>query len=279
MKKDITKKLFILLVLPLMAMALGTACGEAQSATAPTAAVTQTPMGSHPDDAPTTVPTPTEAPTAAPTQAPTQQPIKNTPAPTSGTQTQRKRYHIEVSIAAQIVYVYELNQDGSKGELAKAMLCSTGSLGGNETPIRKWVILDNGMEYQAVRDARGVSRYKFEWLDGISAGQYMSRMWKVETDAVTGEEYFASSGYLFHSVPYKKIDRNALKTEEWNKLGQPASNGCIRMTVADAKWIYDHVAAYSYVYTIQGTPDPDLWNTLKQPDLATGVTWDPTDVF
>ncbi|MBP3391883.1 MAG: L,D-transpeptidase [Clostridia bacterium] len=279
MKKDIAKKLFILLVLPLIAMALGTACGEAPHHAASTSAVTQTPIASQSSDMPAFASTPTTAPTTTAAPAPTQQPVKNTPAPTAGTQTQRKRYHIEVSLAAQIVYVYEINQDGSKGDLAKAMLCSTGLLGGNETPIRKWVILDNGMEYQAVRDARGLSRYKFEWLDGISAGQYMSRMWKVETDAVTGEEYFASSGYLFHSVPYKKIDRNALKTEEWNKLGKPASNGCIRMTVADAKWIYDHVAAYSYVYTIEGTPDPELWAALKLPDLPLDVTRDPTDVF
>ena len=76
-----------------------------------------------------------------------------------------------------------------------------------------------------------------------------------------------------------KLDKNTLKTAEWNKLGRRASTGCIRMNVADAKWIYDYVAAYSYVYTIQGTPDPELWAALKLPDLPLDVTRDPTDVF
>ena len=29
--------------------------------------------------------------------------------------------------------------------------------------------------------------------------------------------------------------------EEGAKLGQPASHGCVRLTVADAQWFYDQV--------------------------------------
>ena len=43
--------------------------------------------------------------------------------------------------------------------------------------------------------------------------------------------------YLFHSVPY---DANGnMMTEELNKIGTPASHGCIRLLLEDAKWVYE----------------------------------------
>ena len=47
-------------------------------------------------------------------------------------------------------------------------------------------------------------------------------------------------GILFHSVPYLRQDKSTLKYEEYDKLGTSASDGCIRLTVEDAKWIYDN---------------------------------------
>lgn len=222
--------------------------------------------------APTQTPTPTPTPSAMPTKAPTP-----TPAPPSfETPKERKKYYIEVSLAAQIVYIYDIDEVGNKGALAKAILCSTGKAD-SPTPLGKWIILDNGMEH-LVENAWGASRYQFEYLSGISYGQYMSRLWKVESNE-HGEESFGPSDFLFHSAPYYAIDKNRLMTEEWNKLGTPASAGCIRMNASDAKWIYDYVAAYSYVYTIEGTPDPELWAALKLANLPLNVTKDPTDTF
>jgi lipoprotein-anchoring transpeptidase ErfK/SrfK len=43
--------------------------------------------------------------------------------------------------------------------------------------------------------------------------------------------------YLFHSIP-TDINRNML-VEELEKLGTPASHGCIRLMNEDAKWMYD----------------------------------------
>ncbi|MBE6905531.1 MAG: L,D-transpeptidase catalytic domain protein [Ruminococcaceae bacterium] len=45
--------------------------------------------------------------------------------------------------------------------------------------------------------------------------------------------------YLFHSVPFNE-DREIEKTEA-DKLGEPASHGCIRLSMNDAKWIYDNI--------------------------------------
>ena len=44
--------------------------------------------------------------------------------------------------------------------------------------------------------------------------------------------------YLFHSVPYDTDSHGTLKTEEFNKLGEHASQGCVRMMAADVRWIF-----------------------------------------
>lgn len=43
--------------------------------------------------------------------------------------------------------------------------------------------------------------------------------------------------YLFHSVPFDK-DNNMIQ-EESDKLGSPASHGCIRLEVENARWLYE----------------------------------------
>jgi lipoprotein-anchoring transpeptidase ErfK/SrfK len=58
-----------------------------------------------------------------------------------------------------------------------------------------------------------------------------------------GAEYFVSwknhGEFLFHSVP---TDRNGkVIEEEARKLGQKASHGCFRLTIPDAKWIYENI--------------------------------------
>lgn len=48
--------------------------------------------------------------------------------------------------------------------------------------------------------------------------------------------------YLFHSTP-TYLWSNKFNMTEAKKLGKmPASHGCIRLTVKDAKWLHDHVS-------------------------------------
>lgn len=51
---------------------------------------------------------------------------------------------------------------------------------------------------------------------------------------------FRNNVYLFHTVPTKQ-DAGSYVVSEAVKLGHPASHGCVRLTLADAKWLYDQV--------------------------------------
>jgi len=51
--------------------------------------------------------------------------------------------------------------------------------------------------------------------------------------------------WLFHSVPFDR-DRNIIP-QEAEKLGQPASHGCIRLPVEVAEYVYNNVPDGSLV--------------------------------
>lgn len=51
--------------------------------------------------------------------------------------------------------------------------------------------------------------------------------------------------YLFHSTPFGRDKK--LKLEEEAKLGTPASHGCVRLSLADARWFYEQIPDGTYV--------------------------------
>lgn len=159
-------------------------------------------------------------------------------------------YYIMVNRAQCTVTVYELGANGYYSVPVKAMVCSIGREG-HETPLGTWPL-----------------GWKSAWtymVDG-SYGQYSS--------CIVG-------GILFHSVCYYRKDPSSLMTHEYNGLGAPASLGCVRLQVADAKWIFDNCAQGTLVTIYDGT-DP---GPLGKPDrLVDGIDpdhsacgWDPTD--
>ena len=77
-----------------------------------------------------------------------------------------------------------------------------------------------------------------------------------------------NSSIAFHSPIYTAVSNSAMKISSYNKLGQRASHGCIRLAVWDAKWIYDNVGAGTVVSIVEGmAPDPELRDALKLPPL------------
>lgn len=51
---------------------------------------------------------------------------------------------------------------------------------------------------------------------------------------------FLDNVYLFHTVPTRQNAGDYIP-EEGAKLGEPASHGCVRLSLADARWFYDQI--------------------------------------
>lgn len=155
-------------------------------------------------------------------------------------------YAIKVNRTANCVTVYTYDEKGKYTVPVRAMVCSTGL--NNATITGNYTI--------------GI---KTEWLFlvGDVFGRYISGI---------------SGDYLFHSVPYYTLNEQDLEVEEFNKLGEQASQGCVRLAVSDAKWIYDNcptgtaVNIYDDVETAGPLGKPD---TIKITDFTN--KWDPTD--
>ena len=85
---------------------------------------------------------------------------------------------------------------------------------------------------------------------------------------------------LMHSVPYYRHSPDSLEYRQYNKLGTPASMGCCRLALADAKWIYENTTPGTTVNVVK---DPSLVLPLSRPiikiDESNAATrgWDPTD--
>ena len=107
---------------------------------------------------------------------------------------------------------------------------------------------------------------RWQPLMGNSWGQYGTH--------VTGN-------VLVHSVPGGSPDVYALPAGFYNMLGEPASHGCIRVCVADSKWVYESCNG-SAITIFDGTARSE--EVFKGPlgrnplvALRAPYTFDPTD--
>lgn len=159
---------------------------------------------------------------------------------------EKNPYFIKVNRSQNCVTVYTYDKNGEYTVPVRAMICSTGI-------DKATVIGDDFYIY-----------YKQEWnpLFNDVYGHYVSGFY---------------GDYLFHSVPYEDASADTLETEEFNKLGDEASLGCVRMETADVKWIYDNCPENTPVTVY----DDDNPGPLGKPE-AIKITdhtcsWDPTD--
>ena len=157
-------------------------------------------------------------------------------------------YAVKINRQENIVTVYRLDDEGSYTIPVKAMLCSV-SLD-DTTPVGLFTTKEKRLEWA--------------YLQGDVYGQYAYQIYE---------------GIYFHSVPYTSNDNANMETWEFNKLGEGASLGCIRLCVADAKWIFDNCEPGTQVNIF----DSDYCGPMgrpQQPYLFTDVSdtgWDPTD--
>jgi len=83
---------------------------------------------------------------------------------------------------------------------------------------------------------------------------------------------------MFHSVPYVKRSPDTLEWDQYNLLGKPASLGCIRLTVADAKWIYDYCKKGTKVIVYDDVSEEvEVPATKTLSASSSNKGWDPTD--
>ena len=153
-------------------------------------------------------------------------------------------YQIKINKQANCVTIYKKDASG-KYKAVKAMVCSTGVA----TNLGTFSLGE---------------KMRWHTLDGPCYGQYCTRIY---------------GGVLFHSVWYTGYnDPSTLSISSYNKLGTTASHGCVRLTVADAQWIYDNVPSGTQV-VIYSSSNPGPLGKPKAIKLPSTYGWDPTDIW
>ncbi|MBR1821424.1 MAG: murein L,D-transpeptidase, partial [Clostridia bacterium] len=128
-----------------------------------------------------------------------------------------KPYVLKVSTADQRVYAYAPDRNGEYTELVRTMKCSTGR---NSSPTPTGTFTNTGP------GARWHYFKKFNcWA------QYA---------------YYIQGDILFHSVLYNQKNGPVTQSSV-NHLGSKASHGCVRLSVEDAKWIWNNCPANTTV--------------------------------
>lgn len=180
------------------------------------------------------------------------------------------KYIIELNRAAGVVTFYMYDKDTGKYDIpvkscAVSVGRDTGTAAGagalntnsSFTPIGNYSICSNG---EAVR-------YSLKTMHEPD-GSIVYARWCTH---IVGNVYF-------HAIAVGSQSHNALSSSKFNSLGSPASAGCVRMTVADAKWLYDYMPTGTPVKIVVGSsskPGP-----LGKPTLiktSYGINYDPTD--
>lgn len=157
-------------------------------------------------------------------------------------------YAIKVNRQENIVTVYSLDEQGYYTVPVRCMRCATAD--DENTPLGLFNTSD---------------RYDWALLLGGVYGQYA---------------YQIHGDILFHSVPYETDANDRLETWEYNKLGTHASMGCVRLCVADAKWIFDNCEYGTQVNIF----DSDYYGPMGKPanpyiiSDTSNTGWDPTDM-
>lgn len=158
-------------------------------------------------------------------------------------------YMIKVNRVQNCITIYKKDKKGDYTVPYKAIVCSVGKKLG-DTPLGDFTTL-----------------ISYEWLlmvDG-SYGQFAYRFY---------------GSILFHSVPYFSRDKSDLEYKQFNKLGEAASLGCVRVCVRDAIWLIENcpVGTPVIVYDDETSPGPlGKPEMIKIPENSLNRGWDPTD--
>lgn len=180
------------------------------------------------------------------------------------------KFYIEINRAASAVTIFMYNKETKKYDIP-VKTCSVsvgadtwtnaGTSGLNPdssyTPLGTYSICTNGTSV----------KYSMKPMHEPD-GKILYARW---TSHIVGNVYF-------HSIAVPKDSHYALSPYTYNRLGSPASAGCIRMTVADAKWIYDYASTGSIVKVVKGNAKkPGPLGKAPTIKVQGGINYDPTD--
>ncbi len=147
------------------------------------------------------------------------------------------QYFFEVDINNQVVKVWKYNEETKDyTDLDRAFLCATGTKK-YPTPLGTFVL--------SGRTAR--------WCEFPTWGGGKAQYWTKIDDSIA-----------FHSVLYSDNNSMSLNVSSLTGLGKRGSHGCIRLTVADARWIFEHVKKGMRVWIHEdGERDPELRHAIQ----------------
>ena len=122
-----------------------------------------------------------------------------------------KPYVLKVSIAKQRVYAYAPDANEEYTVLVRTMKCSTGT-SGNDTP-----------------------KGTYQGTTGPGARWHYFKEFYVWAQYA----YYIQGNYMIHSVLYNSKGSSPTYGSVHN-LGRRASHGCVRLSVENAKWVYEN---------------------------------------
>lgn len=136
-------------------------------------------------------------------------------------------YLVAVNRAMCTITIYAKDSSGNYTVPVKAMVCSVGR-SGHQTPTGRY---------------NTTNRYDWRLMVDGNYGRYAIRI---------------NGSIMFHSVCYFTKNESNLEYEEYNKLGSPASLGCVRLCLSDIKWIYDNCPTGfpTVIYDDTSSPGP-----------------------
>ena len=160
----------------------------------------------------------------------------------------KTEFALTVDVKNQIVIVYTLDENNEYTVPVRYMLCSTG-MKATPSPVGDWVL--NGR--------------KTRWCYFPKWGSY-ARYWTRINAQVA-----------FHSPIYRSADTGTMNVSSYKALGQRASHGCIRLSVEDAKWVYENVGKGTVVTITEDLPVNQELKTALMRDKPSSPNADPPE--
>lgn len=179
------------------------------------------------------------------------------------------RFYIELNRAACVVTIYMYNKETGKFDIpVKTCTVCVGrdvstnagagalNLQSSFTPIGNYSICSNGTAV----------RYTLKPMHEPD-GSVVQARWCTH---IVGNVYF-------HAIAVGSNTHYGLSPYKMNLLGSPASAGCVRMAVADAKWIFDYMPTGTKIkISVGNRKKPGPLGKEKLPK-SYSVNYDPTD--